>query len=186
MPVFILFGILGKHQIYLAYATGFLGGIGVGNMLLMPWAMLPDVMEIDELKCGYRREGVFYSWFVFFQKVGIGLSLGLSSLALGWAGYVPPDTQDEDEPQPHSVIITLRLMLSAIPFVLFIITTISIYLFPITKDSHTEATQTVLRNRKDILQEEGISTNPEKSDENTDTVEIELDVISTDETSENN
>ena len=62
------FGMLHEHQIIIACILCVIGGSGVGNLLLMPWSMLPDVMEIDEIKCGYRREGVFYSWFVFLQK----------------------------------------------------------------------------------------------------------------------
>jgi glycoside/pentoside/hexuronide:cation symporter, GPH family len=68
-------------------------GLGMGNITLMPWSMLPDVMEYDELQCGYRREGIFYSWFVFVLKIGLGCSLGSSSLVRGWKGHISPDNQ---------------------------------------------------------------------------------------------
>ena len=42
-------------------------GLGVGVGLLIPWAMLPDVMSLDELKTGQKREGLFYSFFVFLK-----------------------------------------------------------------------------------------------------------------------
>ena len=37
--------------------------------LLIPSAMLPDVIELDEALTGQRREGVFYSVFLIVEKV---------------------------------------------------------------------------------------------------------------------
>jgi glycoside/pentoside/hexuronide:cation symporter, GPH family len=152
IPCMVVFGIMPVNSPVLSGIMFALGGLGVGNMLLMPWAMLPDVMELDELKCGYRREGIFYSWFVFFQKIGLGLSLGFSSLALGWAGYIPPDSQTSvEDPQPYSVIIALRLMVSAIPGVLLVISMVSVWLFPITRASHAEIIDQVMVKRQHSL-----------------------------------
>jgi glycoside/pentoside/hexuronide:cation symporter, GPH family len=61
-----------EGQLFLTYAMSTIAGLGVGAALLLPWAMLPDVMSLDELQHGQRREGLFYSFFVFFEKVGLG------------------------------------------------------------------------------------------------------------------
>jgi GPH family glycoside/pentoside/hexuronide:cation symporter len=45
--------------------------------------MLPDVVDLDELTTGKRREGDMYSVFLMFQKIGLGLALAMSSFALG-------------------------------------------------------------------------------------------------------
>ena len=102
---------------------------------------------------GFRREGIFFSWFVFFQQVGRGLSMGLSSLILGYVGYVPPDEQEPDQnSQPDSVILTLRLFMSVVPGVIFIICLICIWLNPVTEASHASATAEVLARRAQILE----------------------------------
>lgn len=80
------------------YAMAALAGIGVGTAYLLPWTMLPDVVDADELKSGTRREGMFYAFFVFFQKISSGIALGLSTWALSIADY------DSDlDTQPESV-----------------------------------------------------------------------------------
>jgi len=35
--------------------------------------MLPDIVEQDELRTGKRREGVYYSLFILFQKIGLAV-----------------------------------------------------------------------------------------------------------------
>jgi GPH family glycoside/pentoside/hexuronide:cation symporter len=72
------------------YTMAFLGGVCVSMALLLPWSMLPDVVDYDELQTGQRREGVYYGLFVFIQKIGLSLALGASALLLGIAGYINP------------------------------------------------------------------------------------------------
>ena len=70
-------------QLYLVYPLAFLAGIGVATTFLTPWSMLPDVIDLDELKYGERREGDLYSMFMLVQKIGLGSSMAISSWVLG-------------------------------------------------------------------------------------------------------
>ena len=45
-------------------------------------------------RSGEHHEGLFYAFFVFFNKMAAGLALLGSNLALEWAGYV---TQTEPD-----------------------------------------------------------------------------------------
>jgi Na+/melibiose symporter-like transporter len=45
--------------------------------------MLPDVLDDFMLKKGQRKDAVFYSFYVFFNKLSVGVSLGISQLTLG-------------------------------------------------------------------------------------------------------
>ena len=60
-------------------------GRTVNNVFLLVLrlrAMLPDVIDDVEKEFGMRRESLFYAFFVFFQKFSVGVSLGLSTVAL--------------------------------------------------------------------------------------------------------
>lgn len=115
------------------YIISPLAGIGVAIALLIPWSMLPDVIEQDELETGKRREGIFYGFFVFLQKLGISLGLAFSNFALAYAGFDQALTQ-----QPESVSYTLRIFVSLVPVFILLISFIPVYLYPITKERHTE------------------------------------------------
>lgn len=115
------------------YLLGPLAGVGVAIGFLIPWSMLPDVIELDELQTGQRREGVYYGFFVFLQKLGISLGIALSNFALAYVGY------NADLPQqPDGVANVLRFFVSLAPAVILALSFIPVSLYPITKERHEE------------------------------------------------
>jgi MFS family permease len=87
---FLLFIVQPSWSPVAIIVLGTLAGVGVATAYLIPWAMLPDVIELDELKTGRRREGAYYGFFVLLQKLGLALGLFLVSQGLAIAGYVTP------------------------------------------------------------------------------------------------
>lgn len=87
----LIFFIPAGNVTYL-YILAPLAAIGVSVCYLIPWSMLPDVIDYDELESGQRREGIFYGFFVFLQKLGISLGIAISNLVLAYTGYVKPLT----------------------------------------------------------------------------------------------
>jgi glycoside/pentoside/hexuronide:cation symporter, GPH family len=120
------------------YFVVFFAGIGVSVAYLIPWSMLPDVIEYDELQTGQRREGVYYGFFVFLQKLGLAIGLALSNLVLSSAGYINPETAGAIVTQPDSVLLVLRLFVSFVPVVLLLLSLPLAYYFPITREKFAE------------------------------------------------
>jgi GPH family glycoside/pentoside/hexuronide:cation symporter len=110
-----------------------LAGVGVAVGYLVPWSMLPDVIELDELETGQRREGIFYGFFVLLQKLGISLGIALSNFALAGAGYNADLAQ-----QPEGVLTTLRIFVSFIPAVILLFSFLVVRAYPITRAKHAE------------------------------------------------
>jgi GPH family glycoside/pentoside/hexuronide:cation symporter len=53
------------------FLMAFVAGFGISVCYLIPNAMLPDVIEYDELKTGRRREGIYYGFaFSFKDRAG--------------------------------------------------------------------------------------------------------------------
>ena len=118
---------------------GLLAGVGVSTAYLIPWSMLPDVIELDELETGKRREGAYYGFFVLLQKLGLALGLFLVSQALGVAGYItPPPGATSPIVQPDSALLAIRLMIGPIPALILAAGIFLVYKFPITKAGHEE------------------------------------------------
>jgi Na+/melibiose symporter-like transporter len=74
-----------------------LAAIGYAVADLMPWSMLGDVIDEDELASGRRREGVFVGVFTFLRKLGGATAVFLVGIVLDLAGYqgggAAPDAQ---------------------------------------------------------------------------------------------
>lgn len=128
-------------QTVAVYALSFFAGVGVSVAYLVPWSMLPDTIEHNELATGERQEGVFYGMFVFLQKVGLSIGLALSGFALGAAGYVTPRVIDgavQAVTQPEAVTLTLRLFVSFVPAAFLLISVPVALAYPITRTRHAE------------------------------------------------
>jgi len=111
-------------------------GVGISVTYLIPWSMLPDVVELDELKTGIRREGVYYSFFVFFQKVGLSFGLALSNFCLGSAGYITPTSYaTSEDTQPDSVQFMLKILIGPVPAVILALSFIPLYFYNVDKES---------------------------------------------------
>lgn len=128
---------------------GLLAGIGVATAYLVPWAMLPDVIELDELETGRRREGTFYGFFVLLQKAGLALGLFFIGQVLSLAGYItPPPGTTMPIVQSDSALVAIRWMIGPVPAVVLAAGILLVYLFPITKEGHEKTLAELARRKK--------------------------------------
>ena len=86
MPLLSIVGILpfgdkmAQSQVVMA-----LIGIPVAGIMILPFALLADVIDYDEQLTGKRREGIYVGVQAFFQKIAIGISIAVAA-ALMYAG----------------------------------------------------------------------------------------------------
>jgi glycoside/pentoside/hexuronide:cation symporter, GPH family len=125
-------------QIALMYVLAVMAGFGVSTAYLIPWSMLPDVIELDELNTGQRREGIFYSFIVFLQKVCLGIAVAIVLECLGWAGYIKPTDAVPLPNQPDAVIWVIRIAIGPLPLLALIGGLVLAYFYPITREVHAE------------------------------------------------
>ncbi|CAH1773326.1 unnamed protein product, partial [Owenia fusiformis] len=118
------------------YATVAIAGTALSVAFLLPWSMLPDVLDDFMLKTNTRKDALFYSFYVFFNKLAVGVSLGLSQLALGIGGYVTGACT-----QPKSVGLTLRLLVAPLPIVFILIGLLVLWSYPITEERRLRTQQ---------------------------------------------
>ncbi|XP_039604301.1 major facilitator superfamily domain-containing protein 2B [Polypterus senegalus] len=118
-------------NIIVAYAVALSSGLSVAASLLLPWSMLPDVVDDFRLINPHSKghEAIFYSFYVFFTKFAAGVSLGVSTLCLEFAGY---DTGACKQP-PHVAYI-LKLLIGAAPVVFIVMGLVILLLYPITEE----------------------------------------------------
>ncbi len=125
-------------QIGLLYLGAVMAGFGVSVAYLIPWSMIPDVIELDELNTGQRREGVFYSFMVLLQKLGLALALFLVGQALEWSGFIERIPGQPIPIQPESALLAIRIAIAPLPTVFLIIGLVLTYFYPITKEVHAD------------------------------------------------
>ncbi|XP_005360670.1 major facilitator superfamily domain-containing protein 2B [Microtus ochrogaster] len=101
-----------------AYVVAFVSGVSIAVSLLLPWSMLPDV--VDDFQLQHRHgpgvETIFYSSYVFFTKLSGAGALGISTLSLEFAGYKARACQQAEE-----VVVTLKVLIGAVPTCMILI-----------------------------------------------------------------
>lgn len=125
-------------QVGLMYFLAVLAGVGVSTAYLIPWSMMPDVIELDELNTGQRREGVFYGYMVLLQKVGLAFGLFLVGQSLSLAGFIETVPGKPAPVQPESALLAIRLAIGPLPMLALICGLVLAYFYPITREVHAE------------------------------------------------
>ncbi|NJM22018.1 MAG: MFS transporter [Richelia sp. RM2_1_2] len=126
-------------QIGLMYVLAVIAGSGVSVAYLVPWSMMPDVIELDELQTGQRREGVFYGFMVLLQKFGLAFGLFLVGIALETSGFQENIRGQIQLPiQPETALSAIRITVGPVPIVCLICGLFLTYFYPITREMHAE------------------------------------------------
>ena len=125
-------------QVILMFTFAVLAGFGVSVAYLIPWSMLPDVIDFDELNTGERNEGIYYSFMVFLQKVCLGVAVSLVLQCLDWTGYIKPTNPQIIPIQPETVLWIIRIAIGPLPTISLILGLILAYFYPITRVFHQE------------------------------------------------
>lgn len=125
-------------QMTLLTVLAVLAGAGASVAYLIPWSMLPDVVDVDELDTGLRREGVYYGFFVFLQKLGLAIGLLISNLIFYLLGYKNAELGQPYPVQSDAVQLALRLFISFVPVVILLFSFPIAYKYPITRQRHAE------------------------------------------------
>lgn len=112
---------------------GALAGIGLGAVQVLPWAMIPDVVEWDELETGTRHEGMFYSLVTLFRKIASSLTLPLLLLILEWTGY-----QAGAAVQPRSAVLGVQLLIGPIPALFLVLGILCAAFYPLGRTAYAE------------------------------------------------
>jgi len=130
---------LQPNQVGLMYVMAVMAGVGVSTAYLIPWSMIPDVIELDELQTGQRREGIFYGFMVLLQKFGLAFGLFLVGNTLQAYGFKEAVIGQTSLPiQPESALLAIRIAVGPIPTVCLIVGLVLIYFYPITREMHAE------------------------------------------------
>lgn len=111
LPAFFL----PAHSFLALFAIYFMAAVGDAGNQLLSNSMVPDTVEVDELKTGERREGAIFGAWAFCLKLGMASGAFLVSVVLGWSGF-----SGEALVQTPDATLGIRLSYSVLPFILWV------------------------------------------------------------------
>ncbi len=123
------------------FALAGLMGVGYAVADLMPWAMLGEVIDEDELISGERREGVYNGVFTFLRKMGGATAYMLAGFVLSAAGY------SKGAVQPDSALTTIRFITTLVPAAFLCISIAVAIRYPLGRARHAEILREIEQRR---------------------------------------
>lgn len=120
-------------------------GVGISASQVLVFSILPDVVEVDELKNGVRREGLIYGATMFIYKIGSALFVAIVTAAMGWFGYVE-STGSLMVEQTTNAIFGIRFLIGCVPALCLIISVIFINKLSLGKESFDNVKKSISSN----------------------------------------
>jgi sugar (glycoside-pentoside-hexuronide) transporter len=127
---------------WLVLAFAGLSGVGYGVADLIPWSMLGDVIDEDELAGGDRRDGIYAGTFTFLRKLGGAMGVAAAGLALDAAGFLRGATA-----QPDAALFAIRALTTLLPIAFLGTACALALLYPLGRARHAEIQVALARQR---------------------------------------
>jgi GPH family glycoside/pentoside/hexuronide:cation symporter len=131
----------------LIFIGALLAGMGFAAMSIIPWAIVADVIDVDELQTGERREGLYTGYLVFLRKFATGILVFGAGQLLAAAGFISSTTGSLFIEQPRTALNAMRFMVTVIPAVALALSLLLAWRFPLDRESH-EAIRRELEERR--------------------------------------
>lgn len=104
-------------------------GLALGFDLSLPAAVQADVIDVDTLKSGEQRSGLYFAAWSLSTKVSLALGVGVVFPILQYAGF---DPKADDAASP-SALFTLAALYAWAPVALKLAAVVLMWNFPITR-----------------------------------------------------
>lgn len=121
---------LNPGQLNFMFAVMAVVGVGMAAHWVVPWAMLPDVIEHEQAHNGERRAGMYYGVYGLVDK--IARTVGI--VAVGWIlqfyGYVPNVAQTSE------ALFGIRLVFGPIPALCIFLAIPLLIFYPMNRKAH--------------------------------------------------
>lgn len=140
---------------YVIYLFAVIVGLGTGGIVVMLYSILPDIPDVDELRTGERREGIYAALTTFVRKLSTALGLFIVGTTISAAGYIKPieevvngASQMIEQQQTETFILVLRLMFTFGPVILIGAGILVSKWYPLSPERHNQLNNLLKKRRR--------------------------------------
>ncbi|MEQ9297037.1 MAG: MFS transporter [Cyclobacteriaceae bacterium] len=116
---------------------------GIGSLFVLMMSITADVIDMDELNTGLRREGIFGAIYWWMVKFGFAIAGGLSGIILSVVGFNADIAQQSDE-----TLTGLRLFYTGFPILGTLIALYVMWDYDVTEEKANEVREAIARKKE--------------------------------------
>lgn len=129
-------------QIEMVYVLVVLMAVGNAAVYQVPWAMIPDCVDVTELSTEKRMDGMIFGIVAFLQKSSGALGAGFLGVLLTWVGY------NEAAVQSAESISGIKNIFGYLVGFLYIFIAIIAFKYPLSKEKHDKVRKAIKDRRQ--------------------------------------
>ncbi len=113
----------------------FLSGLGASASAFVPYTLLPDLPDTDEMITGNHNAGMYAGMATFLRTLSSGLAVMLTGFCLSAFGYVE-STAGAVVTQTPTALMGVRILFTIVPFLLSLIAVLIGLRYRLNKDNY--------------------------------------------------
>ena len=121
--------LLGPGHYWLFFIIMMLKGSAVGALIFLPASMAADVVDLDRLRTGEQRTGLYFSLWGMVNKGAVALGVFVATNGAAWFGFDPSSSANSE-----SAKLALALLYSVIPALLACVALPLLWKYPLTRE----------------------------------------------------
>lgn len=132
--VFLITPFLGPGDVWIFAAVTIVAGFSLGCDQILAASMQADVVDIDSIRSGQQRAGLYFALWNMVTKLAGGIAAGITLPLLGYFGFVASGGADN----PPQAITALIVLFAVAPPALRLLSVWIIWNYPITRERHAK------------------------------------------------
>ena len=121
--------LLGPDQFWLFFVIMLLKGSAVGALVFLPASMAADVIDLDTLRTGEQRTGLYFSLWGMINKAAVALGVLLATNGVAWFGFDPAIADNTDAAK-----MSVAVLYSIGPAILACVALPLLWNYPLSKE----------------------------------------------------
>lgn len=132
--IFLITPFLGPGDVWIFFVISIFTGMSLGCDQILASSMQADVVDIDSIRSGQQRAGLYFAIWNMVTKMAGGVAAGVTLPLLGAFGFEASATAENP---PHA-ILALIVLFAVVPPVLRFLSVKIIWNYPITRERHAK------------------------------------------------
>ena len=130
--IILIAGVIKPGQIGMIYLLVLLMALGLAAIYQIPWSMIPDCVDVNELETGRRTDGIVFGFIAFIQKVAGAIAIALVGTILTLIKYNPAGIQTAE------TIFGMKMVYGIGCGGVLILTVLIVLAYPLSKKRHDD------------------------------------------------